>query len=446
MNDTPLAVHSNWDVPLVSLEDEQHFETLNGLWKGKKEPLIEAGVIRNTNFTSAGVIDYSKVAWLDVEQSKLVKRQLQFGDIILERSGGGPKQPVGRVVYFGRQDGVFSFSNFTSAIRVRHHDKFLPKFVFYALMQLYQSGGTEDLQRRTTGIRNLDFAAYKRRACVPELPLEEQKKIAHVLSMVQRAIESQERIIQTTTELKKALMHKLFTEGLHNGRQKQTEIGPVPESWDVVELGKFLQIKHGFAFNGKLFRPSGKFVLMTPGNFNEEGGFRDQGEKTKYFVGDFPREYLLHKDDLLVAMTEQKSGLLGSAAFVPQSEMYLHNQRLGLIVELDERRLSKRFLFHLFNTPHLRIEVAKTATGSKVKHTSPGRLRSVKVAIPPTLDEQEEIAFALNVTERRSETARRNASNLRVLFGCLLNNLISGHISARDIKPRHEATAGRACN
>ena len=58
---------------------------------------------------------------------------------------------------------------------------------------------------------------------------------------MQRAIEAQERIIQTTTELKKALMHKLFTEGLRNEPQKQTEIGPVPESWEVVEIGRFVR-------------------------------------------------------------------------------------------------------------------------------------------------------------------------------------------------------------
>ncbi len=81
----------------------------------------------------------------------------------------------------------------------------------------------------------------------PQTPLSlpEQKKIAHILSTVQRAIEAQERIIQTTTELKKALMHKLFTEGLRNEPQKQTEIGPVPESWEVAKVGDVAKIQSG---------------------------------------------------------------------------------------------------------------------------------------------------------------------------------------------------------
>ena len=80
---------------------------------------------------------------------------------------------------------------------------------------------------------------------VPLPPLSEQKKIAHILSTVQRAIEAQERIIQTTTELKKALMHKLFTEGIRNEPQKQTEIGPMPDSWDVCKVGDVAKIQSG---------------------------------------------------------------------------------------------------------------------------------------------------------------------------------------------------------
>jgi type I restriction enzyme S subunit len=265
------------------------------------------------------------------------------------------------------------------------------------------------------------------------IPLTEQKKIAHILSTVQRGIEAQERIIQTTTELKKALMHKLFTEGLRHEPQKQTEIGPVPESWDVVELGEFIQIKHGYAFEGKFFKPSGDHILMTPGHFHEEGGFRDQGEKTKYFTGEIPQDYVLAQDDLVVAMTEQTSGLLGSAAFVPEDDSFLHNQRLGLIVDLDEKRLRKRFLFYVFNHPHLRIEVAKTSTGSKVKHTSPTKLRAVKIGIPPTLDEQDEIASALSATQQKINVAANKKAQLQDLFRTLLHELMTAKTRVHEV-------------
>ena len=289
-----------------------------------------------------------------------------------------------------------------------------PRFYYYALLAL-------EIPSRGY---NRHFTILNERSLpLPHLP--EQKKIAHILSTVQRAIEAQERIIQTTTELKKALMHKLFTEGLRREPQKQTEIGPVPESWEVVPLGEFFQIKHGFAFDGKFFKPSGDYILMTPGHFHEEGGFRDQGEKTKFFTGDIPQDYVLAKDDLVVAMTEQKSGLLGSAAFVPEGNRYLHNQRLGLIVDLDAKRLSKRYLFRVFNLPHLRVEVAKTSTGSKVKHTSPTKLRAVKVGIPPTVDEQEEIASALSATQEKINVAAHKKTQLQDLFRTLLHELMT---------------------
>ena len=303
------------------------------------------------------------------------------------------------------------------------------EFLFYLLRHL-------DLTRITgdVGVPGLNREmAYMEPVHFPTTILE-QKKIAHILSTVQRALEAQERIIQTTTELKKALMHKLFTEGLRNEPQKQTEIGPVPESWEVTELGEFFQINHGFAFDGQFFEPSGEYILMTPGHFHEEGGFRDQGEKTKYFTGEIPKDYILAKNELVVAMTEQTAGLLGSAAFVPEDDSYLHNQRLGLIVDLDENRLSKRFLFNVFNLPHLRLEVAKTSTGSKVKHTSPTKLRAVKVGIPPTLEEQEEIATAISTTERKVSAATNKKAQFQDLFRTLLHELMTAKTRVNELK------------
>lgn len=76
---------------------------------------------------------------------------------------------------------------------------------------------------------------------IPLPPLEEQKKIASVLTFIQEAIEEQKRAIALTTELKQNLMQKLFTEGLNNEPQKMTEIGLIPESWEVKELQNFVE-------------------------------------------------------------------------------------------------------------------------------------------------------------------------------------------------------------
>jgi type I restriction enzyme S subunit len=78
---------------------------------------------------------------------------------------------------------------------------------------------------------------------VPLPPLPEQKKIATILSKIQQAIEVQEEIIERTKELKKALMAKLFTEGLYGEELKETEIGLMPKSWEVIELRRVVTRK-----------------------------------------------------------------------------------------------------------------------------------------------------------------------------------------------------------
>lgn len=158
------------------------------------------------------------------------------------------------------------------------------------------------------------------------------------------------------------------------------------------KMGNFLKVKHGFPFLGEFFATSGKYIVLTPGNFYESGGFKQTSGKEKYYISDFPEEYLCSEGDLIVAMTEQAEGLLGSTAIVPEKGVYLHNQRIGLI-SWDGDIVDKRYLYYLFMTRSVRKQIRDTASGTKVKHTSPERIYDVDVFIPDIIVQQHNAAL-----------------------------------------------------
>ena len=80
-------------------------------------------------------------------------------------------------------------------------------------------------------------------------------------------------------------------------------------------------------------------------------------------------------------MTEQGEGLLGSAAVIPKSDAYLHNQGLGLIT-VDKTKINKNFLYFLLNASHVRQQIRNSSSGTKVRHTSPERIYKVKIGLP----------------------------------------------------------------
>ncbi|MGD8188598.1 restriction endonuclease subunit S [Brevibacillus ginsengisoli] len=160
------------------------------------------------------------------------------------------------------------------------------------------------------------------------------------------------------------------------------------------KIGDFVRIKHGFPFLGEHFTNEGKYIVLTPGNFFEAGGFKHTPGKEKYYDADFPEEYLCSEGDLIVAMTQQAEGLLGSTAIVPESGTFLHNQRIGLI-SWNETLSEKMYIYYLFMTDLVRQQIRRTASGSKVKHTSPERIYDVAVWIPDDIKIQKRISRTL---------------------------------------------------
>jgi type I restriction enzyme S subunit len=212
----------------------------------------------------------------------------------------------------------------------------------------------------------------------------------------------------------------------------QTVFSQRGEGWIELALSELCDIKHGYAFEGEFFSAEGYYVLLTPGNFFEDGGYRVRGGKQKYFIGEIPRDYVLQEGDLLVAMTEQAAGLLGSSLLVPESEKFLHNQRLGLVTAKPDVAWSNEFFFHVFNTQQVRREIHDSASGVKVRHTSPTKIGDVIVSFPLSLREQDglvaEFASVSAETQRLTRLYERKLAALEELKKSLLHQAFNGEL------------------
>lgn len=134
--------------------------------------------------------------------------------------------------------------------------------------------------------------------------IPEQQKIAAVLGLVQRAIEQQERLIALTTELKKTLLHQLFTQGLRGEPQKETEIGFVPESWEVTELEKIANLFGGYAFKSEESVASSNTQLVRMGNLYQNK--LDLTRSPIFYPDDFVQKhprYVVKPGDLIMSLT-----------------------------------------------------------------------------------------------------------------------------------------------
>ena len=156
-------------------------DSINGLWKGKKEPFIHVGVIRNANFTKDFKLDYTNIEYIDVEERAFAKRHLLNGDLIVEKSGGSDNNPVGRAILYEGKDSVYSYSNFTMALRIRHKEVLSSKYLYYHIMAKYQKGEMRLMQTQTTGLHNLILDKY---LTMPLFlpPFEEQVRIVNAIN------------------------------------------------------------------------------------------------------------------------------------------------------------------------------------------------------------------------------------------------------------------------
>jgi len=184
--------------------------------------------------------------------------------------------------------------------------------------------------------------------------------------------------------------------------------------WKEVKLGDFFKVKHGFAFKGKNISSEETLdILVTPGNFHIGGGFKF--DKFKYFNGEYPQDYILKENDIVITMTDlsKETDTLGYSAKVPKSkngENYLHNQRVGL-VQFKNDDADSDYLYWLMRTREYQGYIVGSASGTSIMHTSPSRIEDYQFLIPP-LPEQKAIAEVLSSLDDKIDLLHRQNKTL----------------------------------
>jgi type I restriction enzyme S subunit len=271
----------------------------------------------------------------------------------------------------------------------------------------------------STGRQRLSKAVLGDRL-IPLPPLAEQKKIAHILSTVQRAIEAQERIIQTTTELKKTLMHKLFTEGLRNEPQKQTEIGPVPESWEVVKIKDHcIDSAFGPRFESELYAADGNILTLRTTDMEDDGRIDyNTAPLARIDYAKFEKHYL-QVGDVVVS----RSGTCGIASVFEGHPLPVLPGAFLIRLRMKES-VQPMFLRHYINSPVGRPYVLKLAQGAIQKNISGTRLGDLLIPFPSRA-EQEEISSTVESIDRKLANHRQKLAANQNLFRTLLHELMT---------------------
>ena len=276
----------------------------------------------------------------------------------------------------------------------------------------------------TTGVQHPRTSwAHIREFNVMELTFWEQQRIADYLWRVHAAIVQSEALIDAGQSLKRAAMQVLFTRGLRGEAQKETEIGPVPESWGVAAIDDVaVTAQYGLSVRG---RTSGTYPILRM-NCQEDGKVHYRNLQFVYLDSKSYDTFRLRPGDLLFNRTNSID-LVGRMAIIEDDRPAVFASYLvRLVVDVD--RCIPEFLNYFMNWPKTQGEIKKLASRTVGQaNINASKLRTVLFPLP-AIDEQQHIIAALDVIDGKIDLHRRKRAVLEELFKALLHKLMTGEI------------------
>ncbi|RLL88049.1 hypothetical protein CN13_09110 [Petrotoga sp. HKA.pet.4.5] len=304
-------------------------------------------------------------------------------------------------------------------IRVRPKKNIIPYFCFLSLILM---SSRNQIREEVKGGHLYPKNLGKIRIPLP--PLSEQKKIAYVLSSVQEAKEKTEDVIKATKELKKSMMNHLFTYGpvsleeVEKVPLKETEIGLVPEEWEVKNFGEIVEIRK------EIIDPSNGNYIYVGLEHIESGNIKLR--KTGLSKEVKSAKYKIYPNDILYAKLRP---YLDKGILVEQEGIC----STDLLVFKAKENVYASFIAYLEHTNYFREYAIKTMTGVNHPRTSWRALSQLTIPLPP-LSEQKKIASILSAIDQKIEAEESKKKALEDLFKSLLHNLMTAKIRVNHLK------------
>ena len=181
-------------------------------------------------------------------------------------------------------------------------------------------------------------------------------------------------------------------------------------------LGELLDVTRGMSLPGSNYATSGELIRLTLGNFDYSGnGFKENTSKENiYYSGNVPDEFIMKEGDIITPLTEQTPGLLGTTARIPISGKYIQSQDVALIT-CKQEKLDSLFCYYLVSSSIVKQQLAAGSQQTKIRHTSPDKIKACVVYIPEDLSIQHKIGELLNDVDEKISKNRQAATELAIL-------------------------------
>ena len=359
---------------------------------------------------------------------------LEKGNIIIEISGGSPTQSTGRVAFLENIDREVVCSNFCRALKIKK--EYSPKYVFYLLQNIYNSGVFFNFESKTSGIKNLLYNSAFENIKVPNQDYSSQQKIENVITVIDKKIQLLHQINDNLAELAKTIYDYWFVQfdfPDENGKPYKTSGGKmvynnvlkreIPEGWEVKRIEDYCKSSGGYAFKSSEWKKSGNPIIKIK-NIQENNSLNIEDIDFVDMSKTIDEKFKANAGDVVIAMT---GATIGKFAIVPKTDNGFYvNQRVGIFKLNEFKKLP--FLINTLNQDYFRKNIIEISCGAAQPNISNEQINNIELILPIS-NIVEKFNSRMTICYEKIIQNRYKVYHLQSLRDWLLPMLMNGQIS-----------------